>query len=180
MSGSFGGGFLGGLLGALVAPLVKALGRASIGALFIIGMLCIVWWQRMDEWQQLLLVCVVMFVLLRWGSRPRYRRRPAHTPQRYPNARTAHELEHEPHWLYRWYDAQENLLYVGISNDPERRMREHLDDPRKPWTREPGVQFEVEPEPYPTRTAVLAAEERAIWREAPIWNVVHNRDGAKW
>ena len=178
MAGSFGGGFLGGLLGGLLAPLVRAIGGFSIGGLFVGGMVLIVWWQRMAEWQQLLLVVVVLSVLLRWGSRPRYRRRPRVNPissaPRYPNARFPHELENEPHWLYRWFDANENLLYVGISNDPERRMREHLDDPRKPWAREPGVQFEVEPEPYPTRTAVLEAEERAIWREGPLYNVVHN------
>jgi predicted GIY-YIG superfamily endonuclease len=33
--------------------------------------------------------------------------------------------------LYRFYDEHENLLYVGISNDPWRRWREHVYD--KQW-----------------------------------------------
>jgi len=35
------------------------------------------------------------------------------------------------HALYRFYDDRENLLYVGITDDPWRRWREHV--LTQPW-----------------------------------------------
>ena len=37
----------------------------------------------------------------------------------------------ERHALYRFYDAREELLYVGITDEPWRRWREHVRT--KPW-----------------------------------------------
>lgn len=74
------------------------------------------------------------------------------------------------HALYRFYDADDQLLYVGITLDPGPRWRAHRDD--KPWWHEvTNVTIEV----LPSRAAVLEAEKQAILAERPRYNVVHNR-----
>ena len=69
--------------------------------------------------------------------------------------------------LYRLYDAEGELLYVGITRNPERRFAEHAAD--KPWwplvTRR-NVEW------YEKRKHALAAKEAAIKKHEPY----HNRD----
>lgn len=77
-----------------------------------------------------------------------------------------------PHALYRFYDNDRQLLYVGITSNPGARWKKHAND--KPWW---GDVARVELEHYPTRDAVLAAERDAIISERPQRNVVHNRPG---
>lgn len=166
---SFLGGFLGSLLGPSLAPVVRFLLGRGIALLFVGVLLFATWWQRQPEWVQLLVLCLVIGGLLRWvqvgtGHRRWGRRRPHYAPRV--------DLENQPHWLYRWYDQDDRLLYVGITNNIERRINEHRDE--KHWARQPGVYCVVERDPYPSRSAVLDAEERAIWREGPKHNVVHN------
>lgn len=77
----------------------------------------------------------------------------------------------EPHWLYRIYDGPKGkrLLYVGVTNSLPRRMSQHLRD--KEWFPDDGrITFEM----YDDRTSVLAAEEAAIRKERPLYNVQHN------
>jgi hypothetical protein len=57
------------------------------------------------------------------------------------------------------------LIYVGITNDWERRKREH--EKRSPWW--PQVRY-VTFESYPTRTEALWAEWVAIVTEQPAEN----------
>lgn len=70
------------------------------------------------------------------------------------------------HALYRFYDATGDLLYVGITVDPGKRLTRHSGD--KPWWNEVA---RVELEQHPTRSAVLAAERLAIANERPRHNI---------
>lgn len=67
--------------------------------------------------------------------------------------------------VYRLYDDRNVLLYVGISDNPERRWQDHG---TKPWwptvTRRTVAWFD-------TRVEALAEETRAILRENPLHNV---------
>jgi len=71
--------------------------------------------------------------------------------------------------LYRFYDSNDRLLYVGISFHAATRASEHRRD--KAWW--PQVS-RMTVEHLTTRTAALAAEQAAIIRERPIHNVIHN------
>jgi predicted GIY-YIG superfamily endonuclease len=73
-------------------------------------------------------------------------------------------------YLYRHYDRRGKLLYVGISNDPKRRIKEHKD---KEWYKYITKVTYVK---YKTRDKALKEEEKAIKKEKPIYNKVHNRN----
>jgi hypothetical protein len=76
--------------------------------------------------------------------------------------------EYDSQTLYRFWH-KDILLYVGISQGFLGRMDTH--ERTKNW-------FEycerVTIEHYPSRQLVLAAEEKAIKSERPLFNVVHN------
>ncbi len=79
--------------------------------------------------------------------------------------------EDGPQWLYRIYDGPKGkrLLYVGVTSSLPRRMSQHLRD--KEWFPADGrITFEM----YDDRASVLAAEEAAITKERPLYNVQHN------
>lgn len=68
--------------------------------------------------------------------------------------------------LYRLFDTDGALLYVGITNDPEVRWKAH--SYKKPWwpdVSEKTVMW------FKDRTAAATAEARAIRLEAPRWNI---------
>jgi hypothetical protein len=71
-----------------------------------------------------------------------------------------------PCWLYRHFDANELLLYVGIAYDTNDRRRQHEQKSR--WfplvCRETTTRF-------PDRTAARAAEVAAIADEQPLFNI---------
>jgi len=69
-------------------------------------------------------------------------------------------------WLYRQYDADDTLLYVGISKKHKRRGYQHACTAK--WAEYISRTSWVE---YPNRDAALAAEERAIAFERPIYNI---------
>lgn len=71
--------------------------------------------------------------------------------------------------LYRLFDASGRLLYVGISNNVHTRIRTHRVD--KHWG---PLIADARIEWFPTRATALAAEVRAIRRERPRHNVMHN------
>lgn len=85
-----------------------------------------------------------------------------------PNRRT-HDLR-GPSCLYRYFDADGNLLYVGIAKDPDKRRREH--ERTSQWLH---LATERTVEWYDDRDSALAAERRAIRDERPIHNRVGNR-----
>lgn len=68
--------------------------------------------------------------------------------------------------LYRFYDAREALLYVGITDDPWRRWREHVRE--KPWY--PQVKHQATTW-YDTEREARRAETRAIRTERPRFNI---------
>jgi predicted GIY-YIG superfamily endonuclease len=70
------------------------------------------------------------------------------------------------HYVYRCYDAAGQLLYVGCSKNPQRRIKEHTFT-RTWWTdRIARVVLKV----FPDRLLALLAEEQAIKAEHPIHN----------
>lgn len=78
-------------------------------------------------------------------------------------------LLNEPHFVYRLFDADGVLLYVGCTCRPVHRMSAHRRDKRwagrlasVTWS-EPMRQFQA-----------LAAEAKAIREEAPEFNIVGN------
>lgn len=67
--------------------------------------------------------------------------------------------------LYRFFDAEDNLLYVGISVRVEKRFHDH--QKRSTWWDEAVyVTFEK----FPNRQSVLQAEAEAIQTESPKYN----------
>ncbi len=72
--------------------------------------------------------------------------------------------------LYRIWDAEGALLYVGISTNPDMRMYKHKR--RQPWWAEvDSVSYEW----FPNRESAQGAERSAIHHEHPVYNVVRPR-----
>lgn len=80
--------------------------------------------------------------------------------------RSTEALRNCPTTLYRIYDATDTLLYVGITENLEQRMREHR--MTKSWARDEPAR--VETVLYPNRDATWWAERRAIETETPKYN----------
>lgn len=76
--------------------------------------------------------------------------------------------------LYRLYDAEDRLLYVGITNDPDFRWKAHLYS-SKPWPKQ-VARHEIEW--HSSRRRALKAEVTAIQAERPLHNGKHNYDDA--
>jgi len=77
-----------------------------------------------------------------------------------------------PTMLYRFYDPDGNLLYVGISADAEVRLKQH--ECRSCW--HPAA-VAVKVAIYPDRKQASAAEIEAIKTEEPVWNDRPNQVG---
>ena len=74
--------------------------------------------------------------------------------------------------LYRFYDSEELLLYVGITTRVDRRFEQHKRS--KSWF---NLAARIEIEYYETRGEALAAEAHAIQSEEPLFNIIHRRHG---
>lgn len=72
--------------------------------------------------------------------------------------------------LYRHFDAQGRLLYVGIAKSPELRAEQHQRSSR--WCR---FVADSTVEWLPSRAAACEAERVAIMTEKPIFNETHNK-----
>jgi predicted GIY-YIG superfamily endonuclease len=72
------------------------------------------------------------------------------------------------HALYRFFDNNGALLYVGITLNPGNRWAAHQDD--KPWWTEVAS---ITVQTYPDRRCVLNAERAAIQAEHPRYNIQH-------
>lgn len=72
------------------------------------------------------------------------------------------------HALYRFFDAKNRLLYVGITGDLANRFSGHRRD--KPWWRDV---ITIRIERFDTRGELAAAEVRAIEHEHPKYNKIH-------
>lgn len=68
--------------------------------------------------------------------------------------------------IYRFYDASERLLYIGITENPRARFADH--ESKKPWWKD-VTRHSIEWRE--TREEAEAAELEAIRAERPVWNV---------
>ena len=73
--------------------------------------------------------------------------------------------------LYRFYDAEGTLLYVGITKFFEPRLKQHYKNAE--WFFETAS---VKLEHYKTRQEVERAETLAIELESPRYNIAKNLD----
>ena len=70
--------------------------------------------------------------------------------------------------LYRFFDADRNLLYVGVSLSVVQRLQEHLDE--KAWIPDNGT---LSWTTYENRSVAEEAERIAIRVENPRYNKIH-------
>lgn len=76
--------------------------------------------------------------------------------------------------LYRMYDADDDLLYIGISGRGLRRFSEHRSN--KAWWINVAT---IRVEHYDSAEMAGGAEAEAIWNEKPLHNVRHNAPGVR-
>lgn len=102
---------------------------------------------------------------LLWDAREtvRWLTRPIGTPQ--SEYSTGDSVEEQTS-LYRHFDADQVLLYVGISLRPIQRLAQH--EGASHWFQNIA---RIEIEKFPSRSDALQAEAEAIWRERPKHNV---------
>ncbi|MFJ9633755.1 GntR family transcriptional regulator [Streptomyces sp. NPDC101175] len=74
--------------------------------------------------------------------------------------------------LYRHFDANGDVLYIGISKDPDERWMAHRGN-QEPWIH---LAVRRTDEWYDSRPLALKAEEAAIKAERPPFNGKHNYD----
>lgn len=77
----------------------------------------------------------------------------------------------EPTSLYRLYDDNFRLLYIGIAGNPGRRFQQHAKE--KEWW---GDVVHVRLQHFDTRSAAAQAEIKAIQEEWPPMNVRHRKE----
>ena len=73
------------------------------------------------------------------------------------------------HTLYRFYDASDTLLYIGITGNMPARMAQHRAD--KSWWPEVSV---IRLEQFQSRAELQSAERESIRIERPKYNKVFN------
>ena len=76
----------------------------------------------------------------------------------------------EQNFLYRFFNATGQLLYVGITMNPPQRFKAHQSE-KDWWTEVSGITVES----YASRSELAAAERRAIHVERPAYNVIYNQ-----
>lgn len=77
----------------------------------------------------------------------------------------------KPTTVYRFYDIDSRLLYVGLTSTAQSRWHHH--ERNKTWW--PHV-WSIDTAHFPTRESALQAEERAIRAERPIFNIQYNEE----
>jgi predicted GIY-YIG superfamily endonuclease len=79
------------------------------------------------------------------------------------------------HTVYRCYDSEGRLLYIGCTQDLDARMAVHECDGKNPASVELMRRIDLlEYEEFPDRASGLKAEREAIAAEAPLLNTHHN------
>lgn len=81
-----------------------------------------------------------------------------------------------PHSVYRIYDEDDVLMYVGVARDVTHRVYMHEAAAQSSWasTQMVGCIARWTTEEHPTKAAAREAERRAIETEAPLYNRQHN------
>lgn len=72
------------------------------------------------------------------------------------------------HILYRFWNAEDVLLYVGITCNPAKRLERHKGE--KPWWNEIAS---ITMEHFTDRASLREAERAAIETEEPLYNIRH-------
>lgn len=86
--------------------------------------------------------------------------------------------QERPHYVYRLYDRQSRLLYIGCAEDVEDRLYHHLSLCNLGNGVAEGLHFRLSHYTtwrYPTRWEARRAEADAIGAEAPLLNKIHNK-----
>ena len=78
------------------------------------------------------------------------------------------DLTNVPHFVYRYYDADDHPLYIGCTVDIRRREQAHA---QKHWW---PLVARREVEEFRDRICGQEAEQVAIERESPLFNIRHN------
>lgn len=90
-----------------------------------------------------------------------------------------HRPDNEPTALYRLYDTDDELLYLGVSFNPDARWEQHRNE--KHWAH---LVVRKAVEWYPTRPAALVAEAEATAVEKPLhdssWRKTQAGDKPEW
>lgn len=86
-----------------------------------------------------------------------------------PQQMTPNEPTAEPTTLYRFFDANDQLLYVGITSNPVSRWDNHSRTKRN-WQQAIRATLEH----FASRDKALDAEAVAIRTERPLWNIQYN------
>ena len=79
--------------------------------------------------------------------------------------RASEEVRMETHFVYRCFDHEGGLLYVGCTRDPRRRARQHTRTSK--WV---GLVASVTLKAYDDWYAARRAEDEAIYVESPRFN----------
>jgi len=80
------------------------------------------------------------------------------------------EIENKPTQIYRHFSKDGKLIYVGTSLSAVARLSQHKN--HSPWFNDIR---RVEVETFATRKEALEAEQRAIQKEQPAWNIHHKK-----
>jgi len=84
-------------------------------------------------------------------------------------------LANAAHYVYRVYDIEGRLIYVGCTHEPEARLKRHN---KSSWWAPQIAKVRIKV--YPSRKAGLAAETEARNTEHPRWNIearwIHRHD----
>lgn len=75
-----------------------------------------------------------------------------------------------PFFVYRHFDKEGRLLYVGMSLSAVERLHQHMKD--SPWAAEIAT---ITVDRYDDKGEAQNAETTAIIMERPLWNDHHNR-----
>lgn len=94
---------------------------------------------------------------------------PQHEDMGPPVRRTGAAKYPRGEYVYRHWDSERNLLYVGVASKPSRREQQHLKS--SPWM---VFHAETTLERFDVRTEAEAAEAAAILSERPLFNVAGN------
>lgn len=79
------------------------------------------------------------------------------------------------HYVYRCFDAEGLLLYVGCASNVKRRMSHHARGTARASRTLSALMASYTTEgPYSTRADAEAAEQSAIASEAPLLNIQHS------
>lgn len=92
-------------------------------------------------------------------------------------APTLGNFRDEPHYVYRCFDADARLVYIGCTVDVQARMVSHRAERKARaslWLRTCMASYSVAG-PYRGRAAALRAESAAIVAERPLFNLHHGR-----